>query len=119
MARATEIAFSVTDRSYETKNFLSLLNKVAYCAVECAEKLSNLDNTLAERNHYPSRIMEPVLTRSHFTTSRAKTLQRRAFEARRWGLAKRHVTLPDRLKVRQPLQGRNFQGWVVINHHRR
>jgi hypothetical protein len=38
--------------------------------------------------HYPSRIMEPVLTRSRFTTSRAKTLQRLAFEARldgSWG----------------------------------
>jgi hypothetical protein len=82
MARATEIAFSVTDRSYETDNFLSLLNKVAYCAAECAEKLADLDVTLAEHNHYPSRIMEPVLTRSRFTTSRARNLQRRAFEAR-------------------------------------
>ena len=52
MGRATEIAFSVTDRSYETDNFLSLLNKVAYCAAEYAEKIANLDDTLAERNHY-------------------------------------------------------------------
>lgn len=82
MARATEIVFSVTDRSYETENFFYLLNKFEYCAAKCAEKLAELDDTLAECNHYPSRIMEPVLTRSRFTTSSAKTLQRLAFEAR-------------------------------------
>jgi hypothetical protein len=85
MARATEIVLSVNDRSYETKDYFYLLNKFEYCAEKCAEKLTELDNTLARRNHYPSRIMEPVLTRSNFTTSRAKTLQRRAFEARLHG----------------------------------
>ena len=88
MARATELVFSVTDRSYETANFLSLLNKIQCCAEECAEKLAYLDNNLPERNHYPSRIMEPVLTCSRFTTSRAKALQRLAFEARLDGSAK-------------------------------
>ena len=82
MARATETGFSVTDRCYETENFMSLLHKVQYCAAACAEKLADLDDNLLERNHYPSRIMEPVLTRSRVTTSRAKTLQRLAFEAR-------------------------------------
>ena len=46
------------------------------------EKLAEFDDIPPERNHYPSRIVEPVLTRSRFTTSRAKTLQRLAFEAR-------------------------------------
>ena len=82
MARATETGFSVTDRCYETEILLSLLHKVQYCAAECAEKLADLNDTLPERNQYPSRIVEPVLTRSRFTTSRAKTLQRLAFEAR-------------------------------------
>jgi hypothetical protein len=86
MARATEISFSITDRCYEADNFLSLMNKVQFCAAECAEKLADLEDILPERNHYPSRIMEPVLTRSRFTTSRAKALQRLAFEARLGGL---------------------------------
>lgn len=67
MARATETGFSVTDRSYETENSLSLLKRVQYCAAECAAKLSDFGNILPD--HYPSRIMEPVLTRSRFTTS--------------------------------------------------
>ncbi len=87
MARATEIGFSATDRSHETENFLSLLPKFRYCASKCAEKLADLDDILPERNHYPSRIMEPVLTQSRFITSRAKTLQKVAFEARLDGLA--------------------------------
>ena len=72
MARATETGFSVTDRCYETEKFLFLLHKFQYCAAECAEKLADLDDTLPEHNHYPSRIMEPVLTRSRFTTSSSK-----------------------------------------------
>ena len=89
MARATETVFSVSDRCYEAETFLSLLTKVQYCAAECVEKLTDLDDILPERYRYPSRIMEPVLTHSRFTTSRAKTLQRLAFETRLDGLAKR------------------------------
>ena len=73
MARAAETGFSVTDRCYETKKFLSLLHKVQFCAEECAEKLGKFDDILPERNHYPARIMEPVLTRSRFTTGWSKS----------------------------------------------
>ena len=69
MARATETAFSVADRCYEADTSLSLINKFQYCATECAERLADLDNILPERCRYPSRIMEPVLTHSRFTTS--------------------------------------------------
>ncbi len=74
MARARETVFAVTNRCYEAYTFLSLLNKVQYCAAECVEKIADLDNILPERYHYPSRIVEPVLTHSHFTTSSRKNI---------------------------------------------
>jgi len=87
VAQATETVFSVTDLCYETENFMALLHNVQFCAAECAEKLADLDGTVPERNHYPSRILKPVLSRS-LITSRAKALQRVAFEARLDGLGR-------------------------------